>query len=104
MSKLIYIGHNGNAQSFYTKLTNDNVKGYSKTIEENDILVFDKQLERVSLRVVSVTKRNYNGVFANPEDAVNAFFDSKVVPLSDEEILLMRQDKNNAVLIASQYV
>lgn len=42
--KLIYIGH-ANSPDFYTQRTESNIKGYSKTIEQNDLFYFDRKLE-----------------------------------------------------------
>lgn len=102
--KAIYIGAQGKARSFYTQLSKTNVKGYSKEIEQGDMLVFDKNLETRPLLVESVTKRNYNGVFDNPEDAVNAFFDAKVIPINDAQLLELRKDAEFTKSIVNQYI
>ena len=102
--KAIYIGAQGKAKSFYTQLSKTNVKGYSKEIEQGDILVFDKNLETRPLIVNSVTKRNYNGVFDNPEDAINAFFDAQVIPIEDKELLALRMDAGFTKSILMQCV
>lgn len=91
MSKFIYIGSVGLAPSFFTQLSNNRIRGYSKTIESGDILVLDSKLEDPCFRVKEVSKRNYNGVFANPEDAKNAFFDAQVDKISNEEVLELRK-------------
>lgn len=104
MAKAIYLGHNGRAKSFYTQIKGNNVKGYSKTIEENDLLVFDKDLQERPLRVVDVKKRNYNGVFENPEDAINAFFDANTIPISDDELKELRSNKEFQSTIVAQYI
>ena len=91
MSKFIYIGSIGLAPSFYTKLENNRIRGYSKTIESGDILVLDSKLEDPCFRVKEVSKRNYNGVFKNPEDAINSFFDAQVDKISIAEVLELRK-------------
>lgn len=101
--RLIYMGHNGRAKSFYTQIKGNNIKGYSKVIEQGDIICFDKDLQERPLPLTDVQKRNYNGVFEHPEDAINAFFSADTIPLTDDEVRSLRQDKNNSILITQQY-
>lgn len=102
--KAIYIGSQGKAKSFYTQLSQTNVKGYSKEIEQGDILVFDKNLETRPLIVQSLIKRNYNGVFDNPQDAINAFFDAQVTPIDDTQLLELRRNVDFTQSIVKQYL
>ncbi len=42
MGKVIYIGHQTGSPSFYTQRSDNNIKGYSKSVENGDVFVFDK--------------------------------------------------------------
>lgn len=102
--KAIYIGHFNKSPHFYTQIKGNNVKGYSKTIEVGDLLVFDTLLETRPLKVLEVSKRNYCGVFQNPNDAINAFFDAMVEPINDDEIKSLRENQDFKTNIQKQFI
>lgn len=74
--------------------TLSNITGYSKTIQSGDIIVFDRQLRQACYRVGEVVRRDFNGSFDNPEDAINNHFDASITKLTQEEIFELDKDDN----------
>lgn len=90
--KLIYLGVN-KSPSFYVVRSETNIRGFSQTIEVNDVLIFDTQLQ-AAYRVTGLTKRDYKGKFLNQEDAKNSFFDATVERLTPDEVKDFKGDHN----------
>ena len=63
------------------------VTGRWKGIKPSDILKFPAGYRSPYYMVEKINYSNHPGVFKNPEDAVNSFFDSICVPLSNERLL-----------------
>ncbi len=91
MAKAIYLGARVTPSFMLTKTTS-NITGYSKSIEVGDLICFDKQLEEKSYRGLGVVRRDFNGMFDNPEDAINNHFDASVIGIDNDEVRELRKN------------
>lgn len=100
--KAIYIGPSGIGQSFFTTKSNERITGFSRSVDVGDWLIGDTGLVEV-YEVMELIRRDYNGVFDNPADAKNNFFDAKVCPIimnKDERIKFVNE---NSDMIKNSY-